>query len=96
MLALQLDRGMVGVTEAILHVHTPIRQEKPLALADVGSIRTAAAGHGLEAFAGLGVHDLSRLAGCLGLSDGADRSHFGDAGDEAVPFVVAARNLLLS
>src|SRR5262249_61282790 len=37
-----------------------------------------------------GAHNLSRLAGCHGLTHRADRGGFGDAGDEAVALVVAA------
>jgi hypothetical protein len=36
-----------------------------------------------------------RLEGFLGLTDGADRGSFGDAGDEPVPLVIAAEELAL-
>src|SRR6185437_11978755 len=70
-------------------------KEEPLALADEGGVLAAVASLAPEALAGLGAQNLGGLEGFLGLADGADRSAFGDAGDEPVALVVAAEELAL-
>src|SRR6266851_2134235 len=86
---------LVGQDQLLIHGEPWSREEEPLALADEGGVLAAVAGLGPEALAGLGAQDLGGLEGFLGLADGADRGGFGDAGDEPVPFVVAAEELAL-
>src|SRR5581483_11391615 len=58
------------------------RQEEPLALADEGGVLAAVAGLALETLACLGGQNLGGLERLLGLTEGADRGGFRDAGDE--------------
>jgi len=86
---------LVPQDQLLVHGQVSDREEEPLALTTVGGVLAAAAGLGLEPLAGLGGLDLGRLEGFLGLTDGADRGGFGDAGDEPVPLVIAAEELAL-
>src|SRR5690349_18642965 len=80
---------LVRQDQLLVHDEARDRQEEPLALTDEGGVLTAVAGLDLEALAGLSGLDLGGLESFLGLTDGADRGGFGDAGDEPVPLVVA-------
>ena len=86
---------LVAEHQGLVHGEAGHGQEEPLPLAAVGGVLAAVAGLGPEPQAGLGDLDLGGLERLLGLPDGAHRGALGDGGDEPVPLVVAAEELVL-
>src|SRR5207302_8084451 len=81
--------------EFLVHRHVAIGDEEPFSLTNVGGVLATVAGLRAESLASLGGLDLGRLQGFLGLTNVANRSLFGNAGDEPVTLVVAAEKLAL-
>ena len=93
--AVATSERFVRQNQLFVHRQITVRDEKPLALADVGSILAAVASLALDPFSGLDALDLGWLQRFLGLAHGAHRSFFRDASDEPVALGVAAEELAL-